>query len=284
MSTSIPLTNAGGGAWGSGGTLRLCNVDYLLVFHRPGPGGVARLVITAATGSGASYEAIWSRCGTDYVEFGIGTPEVCSGEVAPCDENTAIIRVAKAHCNYTVPGWYCIRDCGSTGTPVAALLEDADATDMTIEIVGGPFATEEEAGRCLPVCAPAEGPERTFSPGPKVVTFKGTLAPLGTQTLTWDATNHRWYLVYPFGAGPSGMCGQLWEVSLTLSPLCVLTFFVSTWSVGEHFGRGLLYGVEPSSDLPFAFDLDTDPSTGPTGSPILCDGILPGASFEIAEG
>ena len=173
---STPLVYVGAGTW-AGASLRICNVDYQLLFTRPSTGGVARLSLVPLGMSGAStYDAVWSRCGPDYVEFGMSLPAVCTGTDKPCEDSLAVIRIAKAHCKYTGPGWYCVRACGSGSFGTLVELGDADAVDMSIEIMNGPYDTEEEGAAYCGALTCAEVPVELALD----VEFRDEYAALGT--------------------------------------------------------------------------------------------------------
>jgi hypothetical protein len=170
------LTSVVTDQWTTLDTLTFCGEEYYPIFNKEGCDGPCLTLYRASGGSGLiSFTCVRSCCGPNYVDFAIGDPNVCRGTEA-CggpNANVGVIRVAWAHCEYTGAGWYCVLACGSTGDGAVAELSDVDASDSDIQIIAGPYDTEEEAAA---TCAPGLCNEFAFTLLPRrfEVTFTDT--------------------------------------------------------------------------------------------------------------
>jgi hypothetical protein len=155
---STRLISFGAGVWQSTDTVTIRGIDYGLRFNR-GTGSGPTLTLTAAEGvySGTEYACFLDCCGCGYASF-VAPAELCDGDRTGCGvcENLGRVTVRYARCAYTGPGWYCVRDCGTTGAGVPVELLDEDAGDTSIEIVSGPYTSELAAAV---VCGLAGGPD-----------------------------------------------------------------------------------------------------------------------------
>ncbi len=150
----VKLTSSDRATWTNpdADTITICGTAYTLSFTRQGCNGPC-LTLTSSGSGAATYTCVRTGCGNNFADFNIGNPAVCTGDTA-CGgpaSNVATIHVAWAHCEYDGEGWYCIEPCAGGDTAVVELT-DADAGDPDITIIGGPYATEEEAqDGCGPV-------------------------------------------------------------------------------------------------------------------------------------
>jgi len=177
------LTHSGS-TWTGGDALTLCGVDYTLKVTRDAGGPNATLTAPDLV---TVYPMVRESCGRNSAVFTVGDPAVCTGDEA-CGgpaANLTRIRVRWAHCEYGGAGWYCARQCGGFGDGEAVLLGDEDAGDPEIEILSGPYDTEEEAG-----CAPAAAGDSCVTAGEVAIGayVSGALAPGVTTGGTYVPT------------------------------------------------------------------------------------------------
>ncbi|MDY3555299.1 hypothetical protein R5W24_004440 [Gemmata sp. JC717] len=177
------LTTEDGATWT--GALTLGGVEYAVSFTR-GACGEPCATLTAPGGSGGTFKGTLESCSGSSATFAFGGG-LCTG--AKCGgprRNLVRVQVRWVQCDFE-EGWYCVKDC-DTGETAAVELLDGAQYDDSIEIVSGPYATQEEAdAACGPVTVVCCGD----TPLPRQVraTISGFGGADGTYTLTYDAPN-----------------------------------------------------------------------------------------------
>lgn len=179
--------------------------------------------------------------------FAFGGPVLCGGTAALC-QNFFVVRFTCDCCpiaGWAGPGWYCVREAGTSDTCTPVELLEADRCSTTVEICSGPYANQAAAAAVCPSAITTSCNSGNPLPVKLWVHITGG-APAGVYAMNWDSGTSRWVS----GTHAFGTCSNVtfamactagaFALSVTnlggscCGPATSVTYgpFVATYSVG----------------------------------------------------